>query len=224
MEIKTELELFQDYTAPLLDIYEQAIYLYILRHSRLQEKEEITIGFKSVRLQMAFGIGEKGKPMSESVCYGRLLSLEQKGFIKKLGTEYSGTKLSLFLPSEIPNLIPVEKEIETFNLEEVDFYNIHENRRAILIREKSKCFYCFSVLTESNYVIEHVLSRPNGNNTFRNLVASCVSCNNQKGNQLVEDFLRGLFRKNFLSSEELENRMNQLQLLRNGELKPIIIS
>ena len=36
MDAKRMLEEFQDYLAPKLDTYEQAIYLYILRHSRLR--------------------------------------------------------------------------------------------------------------------------------------------------------------------------------------------
>jgi hypothetical protein len=66
---------FQDYLAPKLDAYEQAIYLYIFRHSRLLGLEEVTIGFKSARNRMACGIGEKGKPMSENTAYIKLASL-----------------------------------------------------------------------------------------------------------------------------------------------------
>ena len=35
IDARTALEEFQDYLAPRLDVYEQAVYLYILRHSRL---------------------------------------------------------------------------------------------------------------------------------------------------------------------------------------------
>jgi hypothetical protein len=34
---------FQDYLAPRLDTYEQAIYLYIVRHSRLIDEENVVI-------------------------------------------------------------------------------------------------------------------------------------------------------------------------------------
>lgn len=68
MDAKIVLEEFQDYLAPTLDTYEQAVYLYILRHGRLQGKTEVTIGFKSARKKMALGIGENGKPMSEGTC------------------------------------------------------------------------------------------------------------------------------------------------------------
>lgn len=83
-------EEIQDHLAPKLDTYEQAIYLYILRHSRLIGKNEVTIGFKSARMRMARGIGEKGKPMSQNSCYERLRSLQMKKCIEVLdsrGTE-----------------------------------------------------------------------------------------------------------------------------------------
>ena len=66
MDVKKILEDLQDYLAPKLDTYEQAIYLYILRHSRLQEKKEIVIGFKSARRRMAFGVGAKGTPIADN--------------------------------------------------------------------------------------------------------------------------------------------------------------
>lgn len=224
MDVKAEIEIFQDYLAPKLDTYEQAIYLYIFRHSRFQDKEEITIGFKSARRNMAFGVGESGTPMSESTCYKKLRSLESKGFLKMLGAERSGTKIRLSLPSEIRGAVVSEEGNQVLDLEEMDFFAVPENRLAILFRESYKCFYCLSALNTSNHVIEHVLSRPEGNNTYRNLVAACVSCNNRKGNRLVDEFLRNLYREGYLSAEEFEGRLSNLHLLKSGELKPILNS
>lgn len=76
MDVTTIIKQFQDYLAPRLDTYEQALYLYIFRHGRHMGNAEVTVGFKSARRKMAFGIGEKGKPMSEGVCYDKLRSLE----------------------------------------------------------------------------------------------------------------------------------------------------
>jgi hypothetical protein len=222
MDVKAEIEIFQDHLAPKLDTYEQAIYLYIFRHSRLQGKEETTIGFKSARRSIAFGIGESGTPMSESTCYKKLRSLESKGFLKNLGAERGGTKIRLYLPSEIRGVVVPQNVNQILDLEEMDFFVVPENRAAILRRESYKCFYCLSALNTSNHIIEHVLSRPEGNNTYRNLVAACVSCNNRKGNRLADEFLRGLYREGYLNSEEFESRLSALQLLRSGELKPIL--
>ena len=105
MDAKLVLEQFHDYLAPKLDTYEQAIYLYVLRHSRLQGLDEVVVGFKSARRRIAMGIGEKGKPMAERTCYDRLRSLQAKGCLRVVASEQNGTRLQLRLPSEIEGLI-----------------------------------------------------------------------------------------------------------------------
>ncbi|WP_148039441.1 hypothetical protein [Acidithiobacillus sulfuriphilus] len=60
---------FQDHLARRLDVYEQAIYLYVLRHTVLEGKQEEIIGFKSARKKLAFGVGKAGTPPSEGVVY-----------------------------------------------------------------------------------------------------------------------------------------------------------
>jgi hypothetical protein len=222
MDTKTIIEQFQDYLSPKLDTYEQALYIYILRHSRLQALDEVTIGFKSARRRMAFGIGEKGKPMSEGTCYEKLHSLQAKGCIKIVGTERDGTRLRLLLPSEIEGLIPDPPVQATLSIEELDFFSHEDNRRAILARESHQCFYCGRTLTTQNYVIEHVISRPQGDNTYRNLVAACRNCNNRKNDVSAEDHLRNLYREGLLSADELKSRLSRLEQLRRGELRPLL--
>ncbi len=58
IDLDREFKDFQDWLAPRLDTYEQAIYLYILRHGPLQGLDAVVIGFKSARKKMAFGIGD----------------------------------------------------------------------------------------------------------------------------------------------------------------------
>ena len=64
MDAVAFLTQFQDYLAPRLDTYEQAIYLYVFRHSRLIGLDEVVIGFKSARIRIAMGIGQNTRPMS----------------------------------------------------------------------------------------------------------------------------------------------------------------
>ena len=221
MDIKTILEEFQDFAAPKLDTYEQAIYLYIFRHSRLQSQSEITIGFKSARRRLALGVGTEGVCMAEGTCYKKLQSLEAKGFIKLLGTEREGTRIRLFLPNEIEGLIPSITAPESISLEDMDFVEIQENRLLILRRENDKCFYCLRAITENQYIIEHVISRPQGTNSYRNVVASCRQCNNRKGSIAAENFIRSLYRDGYLGAEEFKARVDALQKLASGELKPM---
>jgi hypothetical protein len=222
MDIQQFLVEFQDYLAPKLDTYEQAVYLYIFRHGRLFGLDEVLIGFKSARRKMSFGIGEKGKPMCEETCYRKLRSLQSKGCLKLLGTERNGTRVRLNLPSEIPGLVVAGTECVPPSIEEMDFFGVPENRALILEREKHHCFYCLRVVNKSNYVIEHVTSRPEGNNGYRNVVAACRQCNNRKNDIPADEFLRGLYRDGFLGSPELQERLSQLDKLRRGELTPDI--
>lgn len=213
---------FQDYLAPRLDVYEQAIYLYIARHTIAVGQSEVTIGFKSARKKMAFGVGTAGTPPSEATIYEKLKSLESKGCIKVLCSERTGTRVRLMAPHEIPGVIPVVAPESTLTLEQMDFFTVAENRRAILEREDQRCFYCLASLNRENHVIEHVVSRPNGDNSYRNVVASCRQCNNRKNAETAEDFLRTLYREGLLSSEDFKGRLSHLERLRAGDLRPAL--
>lgn len=213
---------FQDYLAPKLDTYEQAIYLYIFRHSRLIGLDEATVGFKSARRNMAFGVGKKGTPICEGSVYEKLRSLEAKGCVKLVASEQYGTRIRLNLPSDIPGLVEAAVECPPISIEEMDFFSVPENRVLILERDRHRCFYCLRAINKSTYVIEHVMSRPEGNGSYRNLVAACRQCNNRKSDVPADEFLRGLYRDGFLEAAELQERLSQLDRLRNGELKPEI--
>jgi len=213
---------FQDYLAPKLDAYEQAIYLYVFRHSRLLGIEEVTIGFKSARTRMACGIGEKGKPMSEGTAYLKLASLQEKGCISIIRTTHTGRLLKLYLPSEIEGIVlpQVKQAASEMDLEAVDFFTVPGNRLRLLEREEYKCFYTLQALDERNFIVEHVVSRPTGNNSYRNLVAASREANNKKGAMAADEFLRRLFREGYLNTAEFEDRLQKLAQLQAGELKP----
>ena len=119
-------------------------------------------------------------------------------------------------------VIPQPPENRLPSLEEMDFFEVPANRELILNREGNRCFYCLGGLNGNNYVIEHVISRPEGDNSYRNLVASCRQCNNKKGSSEAADFLRILYRDGFLTSNEFQDRLSHLERLQAGELKPSI--
>lgn len=224
MDLSQFISEFQDHLAPKLDTYEQAIYLYIFRHSRLIGLDEVTIGFHSARSRMACGIGEHGKPMSPNTAHLKLKALEQKGALSILRIEHTGRLIRLHLPNEIPGLIPSAADAKAVDLETIDFFEVPENRLLILKRENHRCFYTLEKLDEKNFVIDHVVSRPNGDNSYRNVVAASREANNRKGPMAVDDFVRKLFREGFLSASELEERLLQLNRLKAGELKPLLVS
>lgn len=211
---------FHDHMAPTLDTYEQAIYLYIFRHGRLLGKEEIVIGFKSARARMAAGIGERGKPMSEGTAYLKMESLQAKGYIQVTGTTHRGRTIRLHLPQEISGLIKERMDVAEIDIEEMDFFEVLESRILLLKRENYKCFYTLRSLTNDNFIVEHVVSRPLGDNSYRNCVAASREANNRKGALSAEDFLRKLFRDGFLNDVEFQDRREALEKLQAGELKP----
>jgi hypothetical protein len=178
---------FQDHLAPKLTTYEQAIYLYVFRHSRFLGLEEATIGFKSARNRMALDLGKANTPMSEGSVYQSLRSLEAKRAITILRTEHSGRLIRLHLPHEIPGLVPPPTNATAPDIETMDFFEVPENRLLILKREDYKCFYTLQRLDDKNFVVEHVISRPNGDNSYRNVVAASREINNRKGAMTAED-------------------------------------
>lgn len=222
-DLKSFLESFQDFLAPKLDTYEQAIYLYIFRHSRLVGRDEVVIGFKSARTRLACGVGEGGHPMSENTAARKLEGLRMKGCVEIIASERTGRRIRLRLPEEISGVIPArDADKPSIGLEEMDFFSVPENRLLILARDDNRCFYCLRTLTSENYVIEHVISRPVGDNSYRNVVAACRACNNRKNDSEVADFLRSLYRDGLLSSAEFDLRVQKLNQLQDGELKPLV--
>lgn len=211
---------YQDHLAPTLDVYEQAIYVFLLRQTILEGRREAVIGFKSARKKLGYGIGKALTPPSEGVVYEKLRSLEAKGCIQLNGSERAGTRIALKVPSEIPGLIPTVSTETRVDLEDIDFFGVLENRARILEREKWQCFYCLAKLDENNYVLEHVVSRPEGSNSYRNVVAACRRCNNRKGSTAAADHLRVLYREGILSGDELIEVVARIEALQSGKLKP----
>ena len=221
MDVKRFFEDFQDHLAPKLDTYEQAIYLYVVRQSRLKDCDEVVIGFKSARHRLATGIGEAGKAMAEPTAYAKLKSLETKGAVTILAIETKGTRMRANLPWEIPDVVPpVAEPREPCRLEDLDFFDEPALRQAIFAREQGLCFFCRRKLTPKGWVIEHVRSRPEGTNGFLNVVAACISCNNSKKAMDARDYVRVLHRNERLSDSEWQERMNALKKLEAGELRP----
>lgn len=91
MDMERFLIEFQDHLAPRLDTYEQAIYLYLVRHIRLEGQQQATVAFKSARRRLATGIGESGRPMSESTVRKKIRSLEEKGVVRVVDVTHRGT-------------------------------------------------------------------------------------------------------------------------------------
>ncbi len=73
---------------------------------------------------------------------------------------------------------------------ELDYYNMAENRSKIFERDEYKCHYCKKQLTRFSATLDHIqpVSR-GGDNSYNNLVTSCLHCNSSRGNRPVSDIL-----------------------------------
>ncbi len=220
VDARMAIEQFQDYLAPRLDVYEQAVYLYILRHSRFVGKPSVTVELKTARHKIAKGLGKRGSRIAQRTCLEKLKSLDAKGCIKLTGADEEAPDVRVLLPSEMPGLIKGGKRNAETELEAMDFVNVPENRRLIIEREEGRCFYCLRKLGESRLAVDRVSSYPPGDDGYRNVVASCRRCNTRKGESSAEDLLRVLFREGFVTSDHLANRLEAIGKLRDGMLKP----
>ena len=221
-ELREFFQQFQDHLAPKLDTYEQASYLYIFRHSRFVDRDEAVIGFKSARTRLACGIGQAGTSMSEGTVYEKIASLQKKGCITVVQTEHKGRIIRLHIPNEMDGIPPKSKSVTAIDLEKLDFFDDPKNRLAILKREGYRCFYTLKKIDANSFVVDHVVSRPKGDNGYRNVVAASREANNRKGSLLAEEFIRILFREGYLSEQELIGRLQALDALRQGLLKPVL--
>ena len=63
-----------------------------------------------------------------------------------------------------------------------------------------------------------------GQNSYRNVVSCCAECNWQKKDHAAEDFLRELYREGGLSRKDLSARLQALQDLAAGKLRPHVFN
>lgn len=152
--------------------------------------------------------------MGISATRTKVYSLQTKGFVQIVDSTHSGLRVKPILPWDHPDIKRREEISEASTpLEEFDFYSDPALRRAIRERENNRCFYSFQKITDENFVLEHIISRPQGNNSYMNIVATTKSMNNKNGNMKADDFLRLLYRDGLLSESELTDRLQALEQL-----------
>lgn len=88
----------------------------------------------------------------------------------------------------LPSVIRLSKYIR------IPFKRIVLTRKNILRRDNNQCQYCGS--RKNPLTIDHVIPKSRGGgDSWENLVAACVNCNNKKGNQTPEEAGISLIRK-----------------------------
>lgn len=90
------------------------------------------------------------------------------------------------------------------------------SRKNILIRDQHTCQYCDRKFVQGDLTLDHVIPRSRGGaNTWENLVACCLRCNNRKGDRLPHEASMRLLRKpvpfSLHTSRTLMRQMGQQQ-------------
>lgn len=212
-----------DFVVPKLETIEQSIYLYVIRHTVFEDKDDILLSISSAAKLNYFGLSGRGGKMSISATRDKVYTLQAKGFIEVVDSTPTGLRLKAILPSQVPSIQESEEaKAKEIPLEELDFYTIPKLRQALKKREGDRCFYSLQKITDENFTVDHVVSRPEGKNTYNNLVATTKTMNTKKSNMSADDFLRLLFREGLLSEVEFQGRIKALQQLISWKLKPNI--
>lgn len=91
-----------------------------------------------------------------------------------------------------PSIIRVKEYIR------IPYRRIMLTRKNVLRRDRHQCQYC---LSKEHLTVDHVRPKSRGGpDTWENLVAACVPCNNRKGNRTPEEANMSLQRNPFRPS------------------------
>ncbi len=219
LETLTEI---QDYLVPILDTYEQAMYSYIFRHTILSGKDKTIISVKTANIGLGKS-GTKAQP-SEAVKMKKVRALVEKKCIEVINRSHKGTEVKIFLPKEIPGVVPVNIELSgSIDIENLDFYVGRKYVEELLEREGHKCFYTLQTIAPDNCVLDHVIPQAKGgNNSYRNIVASSFDANSLKNDKDVQDFIREIYRMGLINLAEMQSLKERIELLQSGKLVPEI--
>lgn len=211
----------QDKLVPILDSYEQAVYHYLFRHTYLMGKD--TCVYSTRTAEIGLGIGDNSKQPSMKTRSKKLRSLEEKGCVKIIERSNKGITVQLLLPSEIPSIQNTKLEIAPIDIEELDFYKDRRLLNCLLEREGYRCFYTGRKISADNCYLDHVIPQANsGNNSYKNIVASCYDANSMKNDKPADEFIRMLYKEEIISISEFQELKDKLSKLQSGELQPDI--
>lgn len=197
LELPSIISSVVDFLHPLLTPYEIAIYWYLFNLSIVKTGEQYARA--STRGMSAIAKSSSGQ--SDELSYGVIKktidSLKGKEVLSMAGdTNREGSLYKIAIPDEIPLCKELMSQkannevavIKTKN--ELDFYNVAENRNTVFERDGYKCHYCGKQLTRFSATLDHIhpVSK-GGDNSFDNLITACLHCNAERGNKPIMDFI-----------------------------------
>jgi hypothetical protein len=198
LEIPDIITTIVDYLQPDLSTYEAAIYWFLFRHSVLENGQQyLRASVRGLMKGVVTSSSGQSKDMSYAAVQKSLQALEEKGAILKAGdTNREGTLYKVLLPEEITLCQERMKNAKVGKIEpidtkkELDYYNVRENRLKVFERDGYKCHYCEKQLTRFTATLDHIQPvSKGGDNSFENLVTSCLLCNSRRGNRPVMDII-----------------------------------
>jgi hypothetical protein len=196
LELPLIIQEIVDDLQPLLTTYEAAFYWYAFRHS-IAKNGNPHLRLSTRGLQTGIVKSRYSAEIALKTVRDTLAALESIGGIRKEGEpNRDGTLYRVFIPDEIEACrkfraertatVPKSEVAEN----EIDYYNVRENRIKVYERDDYKCRYCEKQLNRFTATLDHVKPvAEGGDNSFENLVTACLDCNSRKHHRPVGDFL-----------------------------------
>ena len=192
-----------------LDVWERCVYYHLLRQSQGGTTTAV----------LALARAGRATGMSEDKIRRTIRSMAVKGCVKIDERGKSGHIVRLLLPNEIDRVRESETLGQPVDIETLDFYTDRRYAVLILKRDNNACFYCGRAVDVDTSVLDHVIAVVHGgNNSHRNVVASCHECNSSKQADPADEFMRRLYRKGVLSQSDLAASLERLAKLQGGHL------
>jgi len=184
---------------PLLTPYEAAVYWHMFERAILRSGNQYcrvsTRGLMSGVVRSASGQSES---LSIQSTRRALHGLEVRGAITQVGEPSNqGTPYRVLLPEEIPacreimmSPLLTKDEVTVDVANDLDYYNVRENRLKVFERDAYICKYCAKQLTRFTATLDHIQPvSEGGDNSIGNLVTACLHCNSRRGSRPVMDII-----------------------------------
>jgi len=195
-----------------LDAYDRSLYYHLLRHTRLKGKDSA---------MFAIGPLSKATAISDIKVRAVIRELHHKGCLRIEDRSRQGHLIFVLLPSEVPGLARPTIEATPVDLLSIDFFTGRQFLGALLARENGACFFCLKKLNKDNSELDHLTPQKEAlDNSYKNIVIACHTCNKAKGDQAANDFVRALYRTGVLNEGELQYRLAAIESVRAGRLRP----
>lgn len=197
-EMAVVIQEIVDDLQPLLTPYQATFYWYLFRHSIARNGIALLrVGQRGLQTDVVKPSRPDYSEISQQQVKEVLAGLESTGAIRKEGEpNREGTLYRVLIPDEIEACreyrrkhTPSDQKPQPSE-DEVDFYNVKENRIKVYERDGYKCRYCGKQLTRFTCTLDHVTPvAERGTNSFDNLVTACLECNSRKHKRPLGDFL-----------------------------------